>query len=335
VANRRTIWAREAQLFLGFVAAGYPEVDVAALARAANLEAIAARDPEAGVPIADTWQLWQLAVRASGDRTLAIRYGLATRLEHLGVFGFAVMTASTVRGALDRAARFLHLITDSAHLELHERGARACVRWQRDAAGAVSDALANETVLAQIAAAIRQTAGPRALAAVEFRHPPPDRADAAKIERLLGCATRWGARADQLVVPAHALARKPTGAHPELSTYFVAQADARAKPPSLVTRIAGEIEAELHDGEPDSRVIAKRLAMSERTLRRTLAREQTSFRAVLDEVRGRRAELLLGDPRLSLTEIAFALGFAEHSAFTRAFKRWFGVAPARYRRTAA
>ena len=49
--------------------------------------------------------------------------------------------------------------------------------------------------------------------------------------------------------------------------------------------------------------------------------------AILDATRE-----LLAEPRLTLTDIAFALGFSEHSAFTRAFTRWFGMSPAQYRR---
>jgi AraC-like DNA-binding protein len=53
---------------------------------------------------------------------------------------------------------------------------------------------------------------------------------------------------------------------------------------------------------------------------------------LVDETRRARAEDLLARPNLKLTELAFALGFSEHSAFTRAFRRWFGVSPRDFRR---
>jgi len=52
---------------------------------------------------------------------------------------------------------------------------------------------------------------------------------------------------------------------------------------------------------------------------------------ILDEVRRKRADELLSDDATSLAEVAFALGFSEHSAFTRAYKSWSGTAPMAHR----
>jgi AraC-like DNA-binding protein len=333
VTDRRTIWAREPQQFLAFVGARHPRVIVGPLAAAAGLPDLAERAPEARVPIARVWALWQAAADATGDRALAVRYGLAARLEDLGLLGFALVTAPTTREALARTTRFLHLVTDSARMDVIERGGTASVRWVRDGARGVGLALANETVLAQLVAMLHQGIGRRAVTELTFRHAAPAAADAATIARLVGARVRWGAAHDQVGLPAAALDAVSPGANASMSAYFVDQIAAR-EPASVAAQVAAAVGELLGDGEPDARVVAERLAMSDRTLRRALAREQTSFRAVVDDVRGRRAEALLADRRHSLTEIAFALGFAEHSAFTRAFKRWFGVAPARYRRGA-
>jgi AraC-like DNA-binding protein len=71
--------------------------------------------------------------------------------------------------------------------------------------------------------------------------------------------------------------------------------------------------------------------MTARTLHRKLADEQTSFRSLLDEVRGSLAEELLASPGLSVKEIAERLGYAEPSSFIHAFKRWKGVPPRAFR----
>jgi AraC-like DNA-binding protein len=63
--------------------------------------------------------------------------------------------------------------------------------------------------------------------------------------------------------------------------------------------------------------------MSERSLRRALADEETSFRDVLDDVR-RTIALEMLQANQSVTEIAFLLGFSETSALSRAFRRWHG-----------
>ncbi|HWM89112.1 MAG TPA: helix-turn-helix domain-containing protein, partial [Kofleriaceae bacterium] len=71
---------------------------------------------------------------------------------------------------------------------------------------------------------------------------------------------------------------------------------------------------------------------SERTLRRRLRGERSSFRALLDQVRRARAAELLADSSAPLTEVAMAAGFADVSALGHAWQRWFGAAPSSMRR---
>lgn len=76
---------------------------------------------------------------------------------------------------------------------------------------------------------------------------------------------------------------------------------------------------------------ARRLGMSSRTLQRRLRAAGTSFSDLLRRKREFRAVDMLCQGERSLAEIADALGFSEHSAFSRAFKRWTGTPPARFR----
>jgi len=77
--------------------------------------------------------------------------------------------------------------------------------------------------------------------------------------------------------------------------------------------------------------VAKRLHMTERTLRRKLAAEMTSFRKVLGELRMRVAMKYLRDTELSVAEIAQSLGFSEDASFRQAFRRWSKVPPRVFR----
>jgi AraC-like DNA-binding protein len=77
--------------------------------------------------------------------------------------------------------------------------------------------------------------------------------------------------------------------------------------------------------------MARLMNISTRTLKRRLQDEGTTFRTLLDESRGAMAEALLGDDRLTLSDIAQRLGFSDLSSFSQAFKRRYGVAPRVYR----
>ena len=77
--------------------------------------------------------------------------------------------------------------------------------------------------------------------------------------------------------------------------------------------------------------IAQQLNVTDRTLRRRLTREGTSFQALKDEFRRDKAIDMLSKTKLTVAEIANELGFTEPNAFTRAFKQWTGSTPKSYR----
>ena len=77
--------------------------------------------------------------------------------------------------------------------------------------------------------------------------------------------------------------------------------------------------------------IAATLGMSRRTLARRLATEGATFTGILEEMRRDLALGYLEDASLSISQIAWLLGFQEVSAYTTAFKRWTGVTPTQAR----
>lgn len=82
---------------------------------------------------------------------------------------------------------------------------------------------------------------------------------------------------------------------------------------------------------PNMDSVAEELEMSPRTLRRRLSEEQTTYQALMDEVRRDLAIGYLSDTQLSMTEVAERIGFTEYGNFRKAFKRWTGQAPSFYR----
>jgi AraC-like DNA-binding protein len=75
------------------------------------------------------------------------------------------------------------------------------------------------------------------------------------------------------------------------------------------------------------------MAVAERTLRRQLAAEGTSYQRLLDEVRVSLADRLLGTGTLTVTQVAQRLGYAEAASFIHAHRRWHGVTPTGRRRS--
>jgi len=101
----------------------------------------------------------------------------------------------------------------------------------------------------------------------------------------------------------------------------------------VVSRCRAEVLQHIESGEMTEQDMAKQLHMSRRTLQRRLAEADTTYLRLVDETRKDLALRFMEDATRSITDVAFTLGFSQHSAFTRAFRRWTGVNPTEYRAT--
>jgi AraC-like DNA-binding protein len=89
--------------------------------------------------------------------------------------------------------------------------------------------------------------------------------------------------------------------------------------------------ANLQDGVPSLCAIARRMGVSERTLRRRLKSGGTSYNTILREMRAAVAKNVLLDRMVTVDRIATQLGYSETANFRHAFKRWTGHSPQSYR----
>jgi AraC-like DNA-binding protein len=95
-----------------------------------------------------------------------------------------------------------------------------------------------------------------------------------------------------------------------------------------VERISSEL---LPHGDANAAAVAQKLGISSRSLSRRLKAEGVTFSTVLDELRQALAETYLEEHELSISEIAWLLGYEEVSSLTHAFKRWTGLTPRQFR----
>jgi AraC-like DNA-binding protein len=294
--------------------------------------------PEAPLPLEAIFGGWAAAMRAIRDDGLPVLVARTVSIEHYSVLGFAVMTAASGREALARVVRFVSLVTNhGGRWQMEERPDALVARWLRSGERSLGHRLANESVLAEFLHVSRQILGSDLKAlSVSFRHPAPP--DTGLHAQHFGVTPKWQADSDEIVLPKAILTAVPSFANPGLSRHFEALAQRllqeASSEPTVAARVRLAILEALPDGEPASATIARRLGMSERTLRRALANEGESFSRLVEAVRKERASRLISDPSASLAEVAFSLGFSELSAFSRAFKRWHGRAPSEARRDA-
>jgi AraC-like DNA-binding protein len=280
---------------------------------------------------------WAAAMRTLDDPGLPVAVARGFRVEDYELFGFVMLASSTAGEALERASRFRRTWLASGRWEVLVDAALLRLTWhpwreaRRPSLGARCSAESNVAELLQVA---RQLVGrPVVPLEVTFRHPAPSdtRAHAAH----LGAPPRFGAPLDGLVLPAEVLAWPTVAGNSRLLAHFERQCEAllRRFPAdrSITSRVRQLLSEAMSGGRPAVDEVARRAGMSTRTLHRRLAGEGSRFRMVLDEVRAGFARRYLGQAALAPGEVSHLLGFANPSAFHRAFRRWTGKTPGAFR----
>ncbi|SPM32531.1 AraC family transcriptional regulator, partial [Mycobacterium rhizamassiliense] len=288
-------------------------------------------------------------VNLLGDASdLGVRVGSSYHAGSLGIFGFACLTSSTLGDAVRFAARFYELSYGFCLPTVTVAGPVAALRLDLpDLTGPVAEFLLRRDLaaIARVMAELLGTAVP--FTAVEFAGPAPASGDAAA-RGAFGVPPRYGSTVNAASFPAALLGKRLPQAS-EMSVTMCEQQCRALLERRLVghrcassrrarTGVARRVRERLAsiDGEPRTiAAVARRLAMSERTLRRRLAEENTTFRELVEEVHRVLAEELLATGALSVEDVALRLGYAEATSFIAAFKRWTGTTPARYQRSVA
>jgi AraC-like DNA-binding protein len=260
---------------------------------------------------------------------LALQAGSRYHLTTYGIWGFALASSRTVRDALAVGARFVDLSFTFCEVQIEESEGelRVCL----------DDAALPEDVRTFIVT--RDLAGLRTiltelvssglpLRSLSLRQPAP--ADERPYTELFGVAPSFSASRNVAVLDA-ALLDLPLPQADEL-TAAITEAQCRQvlEGRRARTGVAGQVRDTLVRSPahmPDIGAVARQLAVSERTLRRRLLAEGTSFRSLADEVRETLAEELLTTGSLSVEEVGRRLGYAEPASFTHAFSRWKGMSP--------
>jgi AraC-like DNA-binding protein len=270
---------------------------------------------------------------ADDDLEFPFRYARALRPDDLGALGLAIKTAPTVEAALERLIRYLLVLSDTLEYELTTTPAGrrfALVGRPHHRRGA---AIANECALAAVLSITRSISGVTiSPALVEFQHGAP--ATDRHHRDYFGGAVRFDAASNGLYFDEAPLAQRTLLADDGLSSYLLARLDdltARKESRSLVDDVRAAIADALPDGQPSKSLVARRLGVSERTLHRQLSDHDETFQSIATQARRDTAEALLTEGRHSIVEVAFLTGFADQTAFSRAFKRWTGSTPGAYR----
>lgn len=262
------------------------------------------------------------------DPAMGVRSSRHIHPSHLGALGHAWLASSSLRTAMQRLARLNRMFNDQITLTLEESSTGVCMQFRVLQPFRHFDRI-GDAHLACVLQLCRLNYGSDLQAAdVALTLQAP--ADPAPWLEHYGPVVRFGQDENSLSISAADADAELTGSNPELA----------AMHEGLVERylltldeedIVNRIRLTLIDQLPSGRVVEDDLAaqfnMSKRTLHRKLRENQYTFRSILAEVRQDLAQRYIGELGFSVTEVAFMLGYNDTSAFSRAFRNWFGQPP--------
>jgi AraC-like DNA-binding protein len=292
-------------------------------------------DPYAPIPLARYVALFEAAAIALGDPLLGLKLGLAVRPADLGPLGLLFTAAPTPRAALARFSELLAALQSGTQAALPRKGEFTAWTYRIDDPAIWPRRQDTEFSTAAIYSLLHAIAGPALrVTEVQFEHEAP--ASMAMHQRVFNATVRFGQAANRLIFANAELDAKLPSANPGLALVLERHlADLMREPEAeenLVQAVRRLIGAQLGQDRITIETLAAGLGLSPRTLQRRLGEANTSVRQLLREHRLAMADLRMNASGLSQSGIAEALGYADGTAFWRAFKSWTNTTPSAYRK---
>lgn len=296
----------------------------------ANLEPAVLKAPLAHFTLAECKQVALTACTQTQQPALGLLLGERLLVHTHGVLGYAALNASTLAEALAVLEQFIRVRVTVAQLSLQQTDNNAQLVLLSDAPLGLWERFLSEAVLMAVKQIVDFiTQDKRAVTAVAFRYPVEEQAELA--EKILGCPVLYEQPWTGLNINPEFLHKPLQVAEPamfEVAQRLCAEALSELnEEESLSQRIRRYLLAR-HNEFPGLEVICRQFHITPRTLHRHLQEENTTFRAITDEVKHQLALQHLKEH--SLKEAAYLLGYSDLANFRRAFKRWEGVSPTEY-----
>ena len=289
-------------------------------------------DQGARISIKQFQRLDLKAAKLSGDPVFGLKGAEYFRPAHLGSLGFAWLASSSLRTAFQRLSRYARVINEKLTVKLEEDGQFFYVSIDAQLP-LLSERIMEQGQLAILVKICRVISGkdfnPEK---VHFRQPKP--ADAGCYYELFRCPIEFKAEHTMFVIACEDMDKRLTGSNlqlAKLNEHIVVKYLAHREKADILNRVKASIIDNLGSGGVSDTSVAESLHMTPRNLHRKLQKEDTSFMALLTEIRRELAQQYIQDRTKTLTEISFLLGFSEVSSFSRAYKGWTGQPPSEAR----
>ena len=280
-------------------------------------------------------RLMEIAARELADDCYGLHLAARVDVRDADVIAYLGLASRTLGDALANLARYVRVFTEAARLDLSTDDGAVIVGLIPADPSYLHHRQQMEFAVGVFLHAYRDFTG-RDIVPLEvsFVHDRRDRLR--EVARFFGCKVSYRQSQARIVLKAKDMAIPIATADDRLLKILRAYCETILKErgtseAGLLQKVERRIMDLLPKGAAKAKVVATELGMSERTLTRQLAAAGTSFNEMLDGLRHQLALKYVTAPDLSLTQVAFLLGYANQPAFSTAFRRWSGKSPSELR----
>ena len=278
--------------------------------------------------------LYAVAEKQSSEPALALILGLKQELPTLlGVLGFVMQQAKTVGEALYELEHYFSFQMQGAFIHLHMQDDYVALGLVvKNAAQLDSIRYTSEFAMGAGISILESLCGPKwRPLEIQFIHSAPKKYQ--KFSQILKAPVFFEQAQSAIIFKASDLAIEIAHANPLLKTQvemYLKQLEMQFTD-DPINQIEKLIEHALSSGSCNADKVAAFLGMHRRSLHRMLLRLDTSYTELYEKVSKDIAYRMLKQSNISITVIANMLCYSELSAFSRAFRKWTGMSPQKFR----
>lgn len=282
-------------------------------------------------------QLWRYAATHIPDPSFGLTVAKHVRPSSFHVVGDAMAHSSSLYRALHRFSQFCRLISQSATATLVRSAQTIALEFYFDPGKNPPTYRSYDVVLAMVLNLVREISG-KHIVPEEVRFADPIQTLPPCYQEFFNCRISFGAIHSAIVFSKEDLEEAILGANERLANLLdeVANAELAIRMEGrFATRVKDALMLQFAEGSATRERTAQMLHMTPRTLLRRLKEEGATYNSVVNQLREELALKYIKQHSIPLREVASRLGFADYTAFARAFCRWTGARPRALRSLAA
>jgi AraC-like DNA-binding protein len=273
------------------------------------------------------------AKRLAACPSLGLQWGVSVEMAAHGLAGTVIAAGRDVCQALEAAVRYRPLRGRALEFELVEAADYLTLLMREPFDFGDIRTFILEAHVGMLERVMASVAG-QPLVGIEYRFPYAPPAWSHEYARWLSGKVSFSAEHLELRVPQQLLQLPGVMADDRTRTAIALSAERELALQQNGNDFVRQVRQRLSEKQgsyQSARAIAREFNMSPRTFLRKLSQDGVTYQALLDDTRKELAEWHLSKTRAPIGQIAERLGYKDLSSFSRAFRRWFGKPPRKFR----